>query len=37
MDKNTKRNVDQFNEDIINKGGYIYNEGFSGYITRKKL
>ena len=36
MDKNTKRNVDQFNEDIINKGGYIYNEGFSGYITRKK-
>lgn len=37
MDKNTKKNVNQFNEDIKNKGGYVYNEGFSGYITRKKI
>ncbi|WP_300369651.1 class I SAM-dependent methyltransferase [Brachyspira sp.] len=37
MDKNIKKNVNQFNEDVINKGGYVYNEGFSGYITRKKI
>lgn len=34
---NIKKNVEQFNKDVNDKGGYLYNEGLSGSLTRNRI